>query len=162
MTISIIHLIITTSLQIHSSFPYKDIQPLIQKNIIANKNNVNIKYVSIYSILHDESLNKGIIKSTTLPNNVLVVSNEQGMHFFPYYQDTKKNVILYNCIWSGNLTFESKKIISEPVIKWFAKHFTIQTYNINLHDELAAFNLPFIEKNWLLDLNDNNDHIDDY
>mgnify|MGYP001309100472 CR=1 FL=1 len=161
MTISIIHLIITTSLQLHSSFPYKDVEPLIHKNLIANTNKIPIRYVSIYTILDDGTLHKGIIKPTKLPNNVLVASNEQGLHFFPYYQDTEKNVILYNCIWNGNPSFESKKIITEPVIKWFTKHFTIQTYNIDVHDELAAFKLPFIEKSWLLDFNDKKHSVDE-
>tara|TARA_B100001175_G_scaffold313192_1_gene320378 strand:+ start:3038 stop:3526 length:489 start_codon:yes stop_codon:yes gene_type:complete len=153
MTISIIHLIITTSLQLHSSFPYKDVQPLIQKNLITNTNNIPIRYVSIYNILDDGTLHNGIIKPTKLPNNVLVASNEQGLHFFPYYQDIEKNIILYNCIWSGNLSFESKKNIAQPVIEWFTTHFTIQTYSIDYHHGLAVFKLPLIEKSWLLDFN---------
>tara|TARA_B100001173_G_C15888461_1_gene504549 strand:+ start:66 stop:560 length:495 start_codon:yes stop_codon:yes gene_type:complete len=161
MTISIIHLIITTSLQLHSSFPYKHVQPLIQKNIIANYNNkkIPIKYTPIHTILSDGTLHKGIIKPTKLPNNVLIACNEQGMHFFPYYLNSEKNIILYNCIWRGNPSFESKKKITEPVIQWFTTHFTIQMYNIDIHDELAAFKLPVIEKCWLLDFNNENHQI---
>jgi hypothetical protein len=161
MTISIIHLIITISLQLHSSFPYKDVQPLIQKTLMDNTNKIPFKYVSINTILTDGTLHKGIIKPTKLPNNVLVASNEQGMHFFPYYQDTEKNIILYNCIWSGNPSFESKKIIAKPVMEWFTTHFTIQTYSIDVHDGLAALKLPFIEKSWLLDFNDEKHVIDE-
>ena len=79
MTTFIINLIISSSLQLHSSFLYKEIQPLIQKKIIDNR---NYKILTKYTPIH-----------------------------------------------------------------------TIQMYNIDLHDELAAFKLPIIEKCWLLDQN---------
>ena len=109
MSFTIINFIITSSLQIHSSFPYNEIKPLINKNLRTNKHFPNIKYSSINNILNDNTLYNGKVVPIKIPNNVLVVNNNKDIHYFPYYKDSNKNIILHSCIWSDNPSFNLKK-----------------------------------------------------
>jgi len=156
MSLLIIHLIITTSLQLHSSFQYNDMKFIIKNRIIQNALNKKkpFKFTHMSTIFTDGKLYNGIIKPTNLPNYVLIADNESGMHFFPYYLNSEKNITLYNCIWEGKPSFETRKTTVKHAIEWFTTHFTIQSYNIDIHNCLAEINIPFLEKTWLLDIHD--------
>ena len=142
--------IISSSLQIHSSFPYNEIKPLINKNIRTNNNFQSIKYSSINTILNRDILYNGKVVAIKRPNNVLVVNNNKDIHYFPYYKDSNKNIILHSFIWSGNPSFNLKKKITNDVIKWFTKYFSIQSYKIHNTDDLNVIENAILENNWLI------------
>ena len=142
--------IISSSLQIHSSFPYNEIKPLINKNMRTNNNFQSIKYSSINTILNRDILYNGKVVAIKRPNNVLVVNNNKDIHYFPYYKDSNKNIILHSFIWSGNPSLNLKKKITNDVIKWFTKYFSIQSYKIHNTEDINVIEYAILENNWLI------------
>ncbi len=108
------------------------------------------KFTHISTIFTDGKVYNGIIKPTKLPNKVLIADNEFGMHFFPYYLDSENSIILYNCIWEGNPSFEARKTTINLVMDWFNTHFTIASYHIDIDNCLAEIKISNLEKSWLL------------
>tara|TARA_B100001741_G_C16331471_1_gene495187 strand:- start:17 stop:493 length:477 start_codon:yes stop_codon:yes gene_type:complete len=151
MTLSIIHLFAISSYQIHSSFSFNEISPLIKKRILSNYKLPPQPFVSIKNILPDkdflliQNTYIGSVKSVKLPNNVLVVNNQQGMHYFPYYKNNDNNIVLHNCLWDNYPSIQYKKICAKLIVNWLAKYYSIECHFINKHDDFTVFQLAILE-----------------
>jgi hypothetical protein len=138
--------------RVRKTFNKIDIQSLINalKSERTNKHFPNIKYSSINNILNRDILYNGKVTPIKIPNNVLVVNNNKDIHYFPYYKDSNKNIILHSCIWSATPSLNLKKEITSGVIKWFTKYFIIQSYKIHNTEDLNVIENAILENNWLI------------